>query len=223
MSKGMCSDETSPVEAIERAIADLSGDIIYYAKKHFGIETEADASALWHARQNSIFGSFSGPAECERSDGSNWTVELPVITESVLRSIECLKERTPDDRKQGLDLLASACFNCFLAQMALGQGRYFLALYHLGISTSGMHSALGSIGRMHEILSENARKAADARHAENREIRDRIHSWYAENHHRYRSMDKAAEAVMRIEPVAFKTARKHIGTAAKNLPSARIE
>lgn len=68
-----------------------------------------------------------------------------------------------------------------------------------------------------------AKKANDARHAENREIAERIRAWYAENHHHFPSMDSAAEAVARIEPVAFKTARKHIGTAAKNLPSARKE
>lgn len=71
--------------------------------------------------------------------------------------------------------------------------------------------------------SERARKAANASHAEDNEIAERIKSWYAENHRLYRSMDKAAEAVTRLEPVAFKTARKHIGTAAKNLPSARRE
>ena len=70
-------------------------------------------------------------------------------------------------------------------------------------------------------LRENARNAAGARHTENREIAERIQAWYAENHHRYRSKDAAAEAVTRVEPVAFKTARKHIGAAAKNLPSAR--
>ncbi len=72
-------------------------------------------------------------------------------------------------------------------------------------------------------LRENARNAAGARHTENREIAERIQAWYAENHHRYRSKDAAAEAVTRVEPVAFKTARKHIGAAAKNLPSARKE
>jgi len=75
----------------------------------------------------------------------------------------------------------------------------------------------------HDPVRENARKAATARHAESREIAGRIQAWYAENHHRYRSKDAAAEAVTRVEPVAFKTARKHVGAAAKNLPSARKE
>lgn len=66
-----------------------------------------------------------------------------------------------------------------------------------------------------------AKKAASARHAENREIAARIQDWFIENHHSYRSMDAAAEAVTRIEPIAFRTARKHIGDAAKTLPSAR--
>lgn len=68
------------------------------------------------------------------------------------------------------------------------------------------------------IMSERARSAANVRHAENREIAERIKAWYRENRHRYRSMDAAAAAVTKIEPVAFKTARKHIGDAAKTYP-----
>lgn len=72
-------------------------------------------------------------------------------------------------------------------------------------------------------LRENARNAAGARHAESREIAERIQAWYAENRHLYRSMDKAADAVVKLEPVEWRTARKHIGAAAKKLRSARKE
>jgi len=71
-----------------------------------------------------------------------------------------------------------------------------------------------------EVMSENARNAANVRHAENREIAERIKVWYRENRHRFRSMDAAAQAVIRIEPVAFRTARDHIGAEAKELRSA---
>ncbi|AVR87522.1 hypothetical protein [Thauera aromatica] len=65
--------------------------------------------------------------------------------------------------------------------------------------------------------------AASARHAEDYETAERIQAWYVENHHHYRSMDAAADAVTGLEPVAFRTARKHIGAAAKKLRSARKE
>ena len=97
------------------------------------------------------------------------------------------------------------------------------AIYQLGKVCALMHGTACKLDERKRCLSSNARNAADARHAENREIAARIQAWYAENHHRFPSMDKAAEAVMRIEPVAFKTARKHIGAAAKNLPFARKE
>ncbi|WBL65008.1 hypothetical protein [Thauera sp. WB-2] len=84
-----------------------------------------------------------------------------------------------------------------------------------------MHGMRCTLAERKRSLSTNARNAADARHAENREIAERIQAWYAENRHLYRSMDQAAEAVVKLEPVAWRTARKHIGAAAKNLPPAR--
>lgn len=66
-----------------------------------------------------------------------------------------------------------------------------------------------------ELLSRHGQRAAHARHAENREIADIIKAWYREHHAEYPSMDSAAEAVIRLQPVAFRTARKHISAAAK--------
>lgn len=71
-----------------------------------------------------------------------------------------------------------------------------------------------------DALSINAAKAANARHAENRITAERIKLWYQENHKRFASLDAAAEAATRVEPVAFRTARKHIGAAAKEQRSA---
>lgn len=65
------------------------------------------------------------------------------------------------------------------------------------------------------LRSELARRGAAARHAENHEMRDRIFAWYREHYHQFKSMDAAAEAYLKQEPVSFRTARKHIGTAAK--------
>lgn len=80
------------------------------------------------------------------------------------------------------------------------------------------------ISRGYDAFSKlRAKRAAEARHAENYEIRDRIHEWWKSNHGNYKSMDKAAEALIRVEPVAFRTARKHIGEAARiyALPAGR--
>lgn len=63
--------------------------------------------------------------------------------------------------------------------------------------------------------SELARRGAAARHAENHEMRARIFAWYREHYHLFKSMDAAAEAYLKEEPVSFRTARKHIGAAAK--------
>lgn len=65
------------------------------------------------------------------------------------------------------------------------------------------------------LRSELARRGAAARHAENHEMRDRIFAWYREHYHRFKSMDAAAVAYLKEEPVSFRTARKHIGAAAK--------
>lgn len=90
---------------------------------------------------------------------------------------------------------------------------------------NGLGGSLGDFlnGARSALVKSITKKANDASHARNREIAERIQAWYTENHQRFRSMDAAAEAVTKIEPVAFKTARKHVGIAAKNLPSARKE
>lgn len=72
-----------------------------------------------------------------------------------------------------------------------------------------------------QMKSEFARRGADARHKRHRETGDRIRAWYWDNHSRFTSMDGAAEAISKIEHVSFRTAREHIGTAAKEMRSAR--
>jgi len=74
-----------------------------------------------------------------------------------------------------------------------------------------------------DYATRNAKKAAAARHLENREIAERLKQWFTENREKFPSMDAAAEAAIRIEPVSFRTARKHIGDVAKKLRSARKE
>ena len=64
-------------------------------------------------------------------------------------------------------------------------------------------------------LSENARKAALARHAENYEIANQIMEWFKDNHGSYSSLDAAAAAAQKIAPTSFRTARKWVGKANK--------
>lgn len=63
--------------------------------------------------------------------------------------------------------------------------------------------------------SESARTANAARHAENREIAESIKEWFHKNKQNYKSLSEAAKAAIRIEPVAYRTAYKHIAAAAK--------
>jgi len=82
--------------------------------------------------------------------------------------------------------------------------------------------ALGSLEMQKFMPTVAKRIAAHASHAEDRETAERIKAWYRENEQHYlKRMDDAAIAVMKIEPVAFSTARKHIAVEAKKLRSAR--
>lgn len=139
---------------------------------------------------------------------------------------EILSKTIPHIHADGAKLWAARGIAAYYAEadMALSEGRLghawkiaTEASYHVGV-VRGMLSSSA-----HNPVRENAKKAADVRHAENREIAERIQAWFTENHHRYRSMDKAATDAIKLEPVAWRTARKHIGTAAKNLRSARKE
>lgn len=143
-----------------------------------------------------------------------------------LTGCEILRRIIPRIHTDGARLWAARGVATYYAEVgaALEEGHYDLAWelaaeanYHVGV-------VCGMLGTPTDNpVRENARKAAAARHAENREIAERIQTWFIENHQHYRSKDAAAEAVTRIEPVAFRTARKHIGAAAKNLPPASKE
>lgn len=65
------------------------------------------------------------------------------------------------------------------------------------------------------------RVAAEARHARSHAIAASIKAWWLQNGSNYKSMDAAAEDVTAMMGVAFRTARKHIGHAAKELRATR--
>lgn len=60
------------------------------------------------------------------------------------------------------------------------------------------------------IRADLARVGAKARHAETEEIKKRVLAWYAQHRGEFKSLDAAAEAARKQEPIAFTTARKWI-------------
>lgn len=95
--------------------------------------------------------------------------------------------------------------------------------YHARLSLASHQNAQNGYTLYRQLRSMSAKKAAAARHGENREIAERLKEWFTENRDSFPSLDAAAQAAIKIEPVAFRTARKHIGDAAKELRSARKE
>lgn len=59
-----------------------------------------------------------------------------------------------------------------------------------------------------ELISSIARKAADKRHTENRDMKAQALEHYAANRHNYPNKDEAALALTKLVPVSFATARK---------------
>lgn len=60
-------------------------------------------------------------------------------------------------------------------------------------------------------ISAMAKRAADARHKENREMKKDAFDWLNANFKRFNSMDDAADAVREVVPVKFRTARDWVG------------
>lgn len=59
-------------------------------------------------------------------------------------------------------------------------------------------------------ISEVARKAAHARNAENRALKNEAFKWLEENYDQCSSKDDAAEKLTRVVPVVFRTARRYV-------------
>lgn len=78
-----------------------------------------------------------------------------------------------------------------------------------------MNGTRATLAERKRWRSESARTANAARHAENREIAERIKGWFHKYGKDYKSLSAAAEAATRIEPVSYRTAYKHIAAAAK--------
>jgi hypothetical protein len=91
--------------------------------------------------------------------------------------------------------------------------RYQSALYHW---VTMVHAFIRE--RLIRSQSDVAFAAANARHAENRAMKEEVWKWYEANEQSYRSMDAAAEAIAgKLVPVAFRTARAWIGEYRKKM------
>lgn len=66
------------------------------------------------------------------------------------------------------------------------------------------------------VRADLARLGAKARNAETEAMKRRIWVWYAEHASTFRSVDAAAQAATRQEPIAYTTARRWIGEYKKN-------
>ncbi len=73
----------------------------------------------------------------------------------------------------------------------------------IGILESGVEIE----SALKKILSSNAKKAAEVRHTENRQLKEEGLAWYAANKHNYSNKDDAAQDMTKIVPVKFRTAR----------------
>lgn len=122
--------------------------------------------------------------------------------------------------------IINACARCILAIRAHRAGDIEESWRHVSEAAirTGFISNQLSLGDFRKaVLRAQSKAGAKARHAEDYEMKDRIHAWWKENHHNYKSIESAATAYTRIEPIAQRTARKHIDDAVKtySLPPKR--
>lgn len=137
------------------------------------------------------------------------------------RQLEAMAEmRDMEKLKHGMLYGAFiSCAYCVQAMKAAKADRLSEAWSYIADAKywHGCVSALwAESGGVQRALSENARKAAIRRHAENHAMKALVVDWYKDNCQRFASMDKAAEAVAgKLVPVTFRTARGWIAEAKK--------
>lgn len=68
-----------------------------------------------------------------------------------------------------------------------------------------------------EVVKEMAILGANARHAETRAMKADVFKWLDVNMPTFKSMDAAAAAITKQQPIAFRTAQKWVGDWKKNV------
>lgn len=62
-----------------------------------------------------------------------------------------------------------------------------------------------------DAFAQARRKGSDAIHAENRSMKAEVFKWLDSNMAKFKSMDAAAQAIIKQQPIAFRTARDWVG------------
>lgn len=101
------------------------------------------------------------------------------------------------------------------ANLAAAAGEPILAWSHLEKASFWLGYVLclvsfGDDPDKQKTASDVAKKAAHARNAENRAIKAAAMEWLTAHRHEFRSKEKAAEGLIRIEPIAFRTALRYV-------------
>lgn len=85
------------------------------------------------------------------------------------------------------------------------------ATYLRGVADGILHCGTDAL-----VRADLARVGAKARHLETKEMRKRLETWYDQNYEKFKSVDAAAMAAVKEEPIAFPTARKWISEHKKS-------
>lgn len=89
------------------------------------------------------------------------------------------------------------------------------AIYHAATMQAHVECVRREIAAPVTAIRNLSKKANDVRHKHNRETAALIEEFYLKNHEKFLSLDAAAESAIKVFPVSFRTARKHIGAAKK--------
>jgi hypothetical protein len=93
---------------------------------------------------------------------------------------------------------------------------------HLDANSFHYLIKIASSESVKDFSSALARKGAHKRHKEHREIKAAIFEWLDVNRSNYKSMDATAKAIIKQQPIAFRTAREWVGEWKKLRPAGRL-
>ena len=92
--------------------------------------------------------------------------------------------------------------------LSLANGNYMWEQGAKSERESGMEHSVGAVTAARTAL---AKTAAQARHTENRSMKADVFKWLDAQMADFRSMDAAAEAITKQQPIVFRTARDWVG------------
>jgi hypothetical protein len=180
-----------------------------------------DIAALAEARKISLVNEDGQAIEADPSNWvtADWHWKILTYTEFITNvPIESLG----DDSQCLADPMAAASLlhinDAVMAQFFESMDSMVSSLFHAELLVSRAEAILGK-GRNTPALIADAvksaisamnRRAAAARHSENREMKQQVWDWCRENRRLFGSREKAAEEARRLVPVAVRTVRDWI-------------